>query len=485
MGRVGFFALLFFCSLLSGPLCLELRGADRVTLNEPHAPLFTGELQGQIASARKGAERFVAYTSLLESETAILFRRYDPASQQWGEVQWVSSPENSFNRSPDLWVAEDGSVHCVWVSRGPKRVYQVHYRRLVAKGGGWGEPKVFPAGTVSPRPRLGAAGRESLYLYYWSRPGKDEWGKVFFFGSRDGGEQWAELDPNLPGRKGEASSPRFVANGKGEALLAWLDQTPGVTSVVVNRLSEDGWSGPRVVSAGTGLSASRPRLKRIGGDILLAWSSQYQTPGGQQTRIWWDRSRDGGRNWQGSRLLLEVAGQVADYQLAGGADDPGMLWIETTRQRAAVMEKRFGEKEAEAEVVWNSDQPASLSWLTTESEGEQTVVAAAYRPIDQGYRDRDVRGRILILSKRNDEGRWKALFAEAEGRRTNATGPTGLFVDSSGWAEFCFTEVTEPIHHLEALDRSAKAVWSRIRIRKAEASTTEFSPESGSLRLQQ
>jgi hypothetical protein len=173
----------------------------------------------------------------------------------------------------------DGALVVVYRDRSPDEVRDIAVRRFT--GGRWTEPHTLAGdgwqiqGCPVNGPSVAALGR-SVAVAWFTAAQETPRVKVAFssdsagsFGAPvvvDGGRPLGQVD--------------VVLSGPDTALVSWLEQRPGGSSLMLREVRRDGRRGEplTVAEAGPARSSGFPRMVAVAGEVVLAWRDAGEPP---------------------------------------------------------------------------------------------------------------------------------------------------------------------------------------------------------------
>src|SRR5262245_30129051 len=157
----------------------------------------------------------------------------------------------------------------VYRDRSEREVRDISIVRL--KNGQWSEPQPLSKdgweiqGCPVNGPAISSAGQNIAVA--WFTAAKDQ-PRVYAALSADGG---ASFGPRiLVGAENPVGRVDVIAHPSGNALVSWVERTPGGAEVRARVLRPDGSKAPAVVIAET--SSGVPRMKMSGDEVVIAWT---------------------------------------------------------------------------------------------------------------------------------------------------------------------------------------------------------------------
>jgi hypothetical protein len=157
----------------------------------------------------------------------------------------------------------------VYRDRSEREVRDIFIVRL--KNGQWSEPQPLSKdgweiqGCPVNGPAISSAGQSIAVA--WFTAAKDQ-PRVYAALSADGG---ASFGPRiLVGAENPVGRVDVIAHPSGNALVSWVERTPGGAEVRALVVRPDGSKAPAVVIAET--SSGVPRMKMSGDEVVIAWT---------------------------------------------------------------------------------------------------------------------------------------------------------------------------------------------------------------------
>ncbi len=210
-------------------------------------------------------------------------------------------------------------------------------------------------------------------------------------------------DAPLYTETGNAWAPKIVSDGRGGAVLAWMDDdSDGNDVVCVQRVDADGdflWNGgePLVISTGSGNYAGCPRLTSSGnGGAFVVW---YEEPDGYEIRGQ-GIDADGDIQWADGGVVVASAGSIYTDSLDLAGNGRGGAFFTWADSDDYTLYAQY--VDASGDPVW--DDPLAMS-----VEGEFSDVAQHTRKTVE-----DGRGGF-ITAWYNDSDQVKAQRCGADG----------------------------------------------------------------------
>lgn len=461
-------ALLLLVGVWAAPPSFKVLG--RQTLSTAQVKGVLPLRSPQVALVKGDHEVLAVFAGLRNGERGIYFRRFDEGAQHWSDLVRVSPPENKEDADPSLWLAPDGSLHCVWLARKTRREYQVFYATLRRGNPAWSAPVQFPAGRLNNPPRLIGDSKGRLYLYFWNRTGASKWGRILVYVSQDRGKTWRITDPNyrMDVKRGEASHPQLQASKNGRVHLVWLDQSRGGKGVVYNTSSDGGrtWlAAPVVISEDKRFSASIPKLFVSGENLFVLWTGLLLATPWKRTQIRWNWSRDGGKSWLGDHRLYD--GPVTDVtvELFQMKDTVGCLWNERSRndegfiKEKLLWKKGLGALDRQPETLVSTSTGAHYEGLGTVFDGARV---AAY------FSEKRKLGpsSALLLVRDSKKNRWVRIDVSGEKPGFDARSPVAVLGSAESNYSVLFHQVRRRTFLREPMIWETKLIFSHIEVRK-------------------
>ncbi len=157
----------------------------------------------------------------------------------------------------------------VYRNRSEKEVRDISIVRL--KNGQWSEPQPLSKdgweinGCPVNGPAISSAGQNLAVAWFTAAR---EQPRVYTALSADGG---ATFGPQiLVGEGSPVGRVDIIALPSGNALVSWVERTPGGAEVRARIMRPDGAKAPAVVIAET--SSGVPRIKMLGDEVVIAWT---------------------------------------------------------------------------------------------------------------------------------------------------------------------------------------------------------------------
>jgi hypothetical protein len=157
----------------------------------------------------------------------------------------------------------------VYRDRSEREVRDISIVRL--KNGQWSEPQPLSKdgweiqGCPVNGPAISSAGQNLATA--WFTAAKDQ-PKVYATLSADGGASFGP--PILVGDENPIGRVDVIALPSGNALVSWVERTPGGAEVRARVVRPDGSKAPAVVIAET--SSGVPRMKMSGDEVVITWT---------------------------------------------------------------------------------------------------------------------------------------------------------------------------------------------------------------------
>ena len=157
----------------------------------------------------------------------------------------------------------------VYRDRSVREVRDISIVRL--KNGQWSGPQPLSKdgweiqGCPVNGPAISSAGQN--LAAGWFTAAKDQ-PRVYAALSTDGGASFGP--PILVGDENPIGRVDVIAHPSGNALVSWVERTPGGAEVRARVVRPDGSKAPAVVIAET--SSGVPRMKMSGDEVVIAWT---------------------------------------------------------------------------------------------------------------------------------------------------------------------------------------------------------------------
>jgi photosystem II stability/assembly factor-like uncharacterized protein len=279
--------------------------------------------------------------------------------------------------------------------------------------------------------------------YYWAHDAPRN--GVFVLRSRDGGKTWdrraiaVALEAERQGRFED--KPYLVADTsrsryRGNLYLGWSDYTLSASEIVFSRSTDGGasWSSPTRISTQNGVPRDdNGNVNGFSGavDSDGTLSAAWAGPGG----IFFTQSRDGGKRFDASRLIIAIPSSVYDMsgfesrssngfpQIAAGRN--GTLYLSWSDYRNGEIDV-YSSTSHDAGVTWSkpvkvNDDPLHnakdhfLNWMTVDPVSGFPYVIFADRRTDP-----DNARFTITLARSSDGGRsyrnyaWTAISSSPQ-----------------------------------------------------------------------
>ncbi|MCA8951948.1 MAG: exo-alpha-sialidase [Planctomycetes bacterium] len=210
--------------------------------------------------------------------------------------------------------AQGGSLYVVWSeTRSASPDPDVYFNKSEDGGATWLAFDVrlntnAAGASSSTEPRIAVDGSNIVAVWSDDREGPY---RVYYNRSGDGGLTWRPLDDRLDTLAvGMGTGSQDTAAAGGHVYAVWVDYRFGAgADIFFNRSSNGGqtWrsSDARLTTGPSGLGASTaPQVAASETNVYVAW--QKDPTGSGTWGIYFNRSRDGGANWLGSEVRLDV-----------------------------------------------------------------------------------------------------------------------------------------------------------------------------------
>jgi hypothetical protein len=246
-----------------------------------------------------GTTVHLAWCDEISGNFEIYYKRSTDDGINWSENTRLTF-DSARSWAPSL--AVNGSViHIVWPESRDLNE-EVYYKRSSDNGLSWGpDTRLTYDSSGTYYPSVAVSGSNVHVVWYDFRTGRRT---VFYKRSTNGGTNWG-ADTQLTFGTSESYNAAVCVSGSA-VNVAWQDTRFGAEEIFYMRSSDGGlnWSSENRMTSNSGISWY-PSISVAQNNVHLAW--QDNTSGNYE--IYYDRSTDGGINWD---QILQLTNDTAE-----------------------------------------------------------------------------------------------------------------------------------------------------------------------------
>ena len=242
---------------------------------------------------------------------------------QWQpDVKLTSISNYTYDLPNNGWqiAAQGNIIHAVWYDNRDGN-YEIYYKRSTDTGTSWGaDTRLTNALSNSQYPSIAASGLSVHVVWCDLRDG--DWA-LYYKRSTDGGLTWS-TDMRLTSQPSNAFNPSLSVAGN-VMHLAWMDSRDGNYEIYYKHSTDNGftWSADTRMT-NTSTTSSNPSIAISGQTVHLVW---YDTPG-QQQKIFYKHSTDGGTIWGSDTLISNPNQGGANFQnISVSGENVHIVWV--------------------------------------------------------------------------------------------------------------------------------------------------------------
>jgi hypothetical protein len=311
---------------------------------------------------------FAAWQEWTGTHYQVRARVYVPG-QDWQPLQTLSTPGADATQ-PTVAADADGNALALWLESAPSDdTTKVLWSARFTPAGGWERPQRLSTGTASlAQLALSASGHGWAF---W--PGSREGGGTATWSSHfTPGQGWSAPEAlDIP--VGSTTRPylSFGVDGAGGVTVAWLAASNGSHVWARRFVPGQGWGSPSRLSSQEGAFLSVPRLAvNARGEALVAWRNESADVARQS--LWAARfTPDTG--WSGATLLQDGPGPFQGYSAVDpvfvGIDDTGAGLVTFIRPRGT---RLYGNTNGTTTPLWVVRFEPASGWDAPRQVGNGT-----------------------------------------------------------------------------------------------------------------
>lgn len=254
--------------------------------------------------------------------------------QTWGEdIALTDGGGSAYNPSIAVW---GDVIHIVWEDHRDNDFAKVYYRRSTDGGRTWREDIKLSDQRGSQEPLVAVAG-DNVHVI-WKGTDKDDQ-VLYYMHSTNGGGTWGE-DVKL----GSSIWPPCIATFGNNVILVWEDSTPRGSEVYYRRSADGGqsWSEAVVLSDGPA-EAAYPNVVVWENRVYAFWQDNRDTSDRQYLywEIYFKSSDDWGKSWSGDKRITQQKADAIWPQAAVDGNTLGLVWQDSRDGKWQIYYKRY------------------------------------------------------------------------------------------------------------------------------------------------
>jgi Neuraminidase (sialidase) len=292
-----------------------------------------------IAADKKGGLH-AAYEAAGEGGTSpdIWYVASTDGGKTWSKPADVSATPGA-SGDPAIATGKDGSVVVVWTDTSSGQASpDIYFARSGDGGKTWSKPAdISNSPGASSEPDVKVADDGTIHVVWLDTSAGDASPDVWASASHDQGKTW-DKPQNVSNTPGKSATPAIAVGADKAANVVWTDTTSGAASpdVFFSRSTDGGktWSKAVDISNTPGASMECDIAVDDKGAIFVDWTDT--STGDKSPDVMVVSSKDGGKTWSKPVDASNTPGVSSDPAIAAAGDGKlAVVWVDTSEGAAS------------------------------------------------------------------------------------------------------------------------------------------------------